>query len=729
MSSIVLWCIYLLGLWSQCCSFSDRGLGLGPALHEYSMLVNKGKESVVCPSSDPHEDSYPIGNSTTPGLRYYIATKAKEKGYWGATIGEDYVRASSAWNASLQDMAIEAVVGTTIHTISPTMLRNFRSLARRLRASLAHKTSSTELNVGFFGGSFTKGTGCANTKSKKTCDNAWTHQVLGWLRYNYPAVKVNPHWGVQGSTSVHHGYAIFRQLVYNFLTKHPARHPFSPYQSRAAKGGAGAVGRVNDIHNHYHSPPPMGLQPVMDLAIFDFACNDFGLDHMSLSLTQETIIRLAYKLNIPIIFLSTCVGRHPKEALSKYRRVFERYRVPLLAYSAAAQSTLDLHVHPEWLSGTRSDKFSPPALWPGGFMDDPHPRCPAHRYVFEMITTYLDYLADEGRGSVGRPAWDVTDFYDKLKSVVASTASNHSRDHEMIVQRERDRGNWGGIGSGEKVAKISVVPKLFDLDVADLESFDEELVTADPMILIFLQHTLFGAPIDEFNDYSDYDATQECFPSTHEYSSLPLDREETTLMTAAEAYRTFTPFKPDEFKHHGWIFASDQHGKPPGWLAPFEPLIDAGKSTAPLRGPPGTLKRLRKDPSDSPSPYNISVLSFHIAIPQGRVSISYLETYRDAGKLELYVSNIPNEYGSNGGIYGRDPRPYKIYKPSSGFVSFSTFIDTYNETLKHSQISTKTVAFSAHGQFLLHIRHVPLEEGELLRRGGDKVKILGVTSC
>jgi hypothetical protein len=146
-------------------------------------------------------------------------------------------------------------------------------------------------------------------------------------------------------------------------------------------------------------------------------------------------------------------------------------------------------------------------------------------------------------------------------------------------------------------------------------------------------------------------------------------------------------------------------------------------------GESGEFMRIRADPSKIPDPKNISVLSFDITLVQGRVSVSYLETYEDAGKLELYVSNAPDDYSNNGGIYNGGGAAYKKVPPSSGFVGKSVYIDTYNPRRHHSEIVTKTLHMDAHGRFLIHIRHVPLPGKELQERGGDKVKILGVSSC
>lgn len=70
-------------------------------------------------------------------------------------------------------------------------------------------------------------------------------------------------------------------------------------------------------------------------------------------------------------------------------------------------------------------------------------------------------------------------------------------------------------------------------------------------------------------------------------------------------------------------------------------------------------------------------------------------------------------------------------------VSTSKLIDTLGPstagtgaTSKTSELKVATIhtAYKG-GYFFLNIEHVPLPRQELVRRGGDKVKILGISSC
>ena len=65
-------------------------------------------------------------------------------------------------------------------------------------------------------------------------------------------------------------------------------------------------------------------------------------------------------------------------------------------------------------------------------------------------------------------------------------------------------------------------------------------------------------------------------------------------------------------------------------------------------------------------------------------------------------------------------------------VSTSVFIDTLRprDLARASEVVIATVPSQYHGgTFALNIRHVPLSAEEYALRGGDKVKILGLSSC
>lgn len=73
-------------------------------------------------------------------------------------------------------------------------------------------------------------------------------------------------------------------------------------------------------------------------------------------------------------------------------------------------------------------------------------------------------------------------------------------------------------------------------------------------------------------------------------------------------------------------------------------------------------------------------------------------------------------------------------KPNVPRVGVST--SAYIDTLRPSDLSRVSEIKSAvintgyrGGNFVLNLHHVPLSDEERERRGGDKVKILGISSC
>ena len=131
-------------------------------------------------------------------------------------------------------------------------------------------------------------------------------------------------------------------------------------------------------------------------------------------------------------------------------------------------------------------------------------------------------------------------------------------------------------------------------------------------------------------------------------------------------------------------------------------------------------------------------LAFEIELVAGAVTISYLETFHNAGVLEVWVASKPSQFSSNGGIRGCKLSPTNAYKsdphqplrpPTSPWFTESTFIDTYVPGRTTSQIRERTIDFKSHGTHMLNIRHSKLPQSERDKRGGDKVKVAAVRSC
>jgi hypothetical protein len=71
-----------------------------------------------------------------------------------------------------------------------------------------------------------------------------------------------------------------------------------------------------------------------------------------------------------------------------------------------------------------------------------------------------------------------------------------------------------------------------------------------------------------------------------------------------------------------------------------------------------------------------------------------------------------------------------LYTDAKYGHSNTEYIDTLLPTnLKFSEVRTTTLNFGMIGSFVLNFLHRKLPEKELLLRGGDKVKIMGITSC
>ena len=67
--------------------------------------------------------------------------------------------------------------------------------------------------------------------------------------------------------------------------------------------------------------------------------------------------------------------------------------------------------------------------------------------------------------------------------------------------------------------------------------------------------------------------------------------------------------------------------------------------------------------------------------------------------------------------------------PVSYFNTRSVFVDTWAKNRTTSELALRTFDFAAHGEHLLHLRHVRPKKRELAKRGGDKVKIVAITAC
>lgn len=205
-----------------------------------------------------------------------------------------------------------------------------------------------------------------------------------------------------------------------------------------------------------------------------------------------------------------------------------------------------------------------------------------------------------------------------------------------------------------------------------------------------------------------------------EKTSLPISNSTNTLAT------TF-PFEPSyrgsPLPCKGWELRSDQPGKPPGWIA---------ETTTP-----------RSSSADKE-------VAFTVVLVSGFVSVSYLHTYRNAGKFSVFVAPT-KEHWLTGHLLSdlRHPRHKNVTEEEVNYTlrccdgaslamgatkqfnehpTKSFTIDTFAAS-NFSEIRTTTLRVHGTGIFLLHFKHVPLGDDERKARGGDKVKIVGLRSC
>ena len=191
-------------------------------------------------------------------------------------------------------------------------------------------------------------------------------------------------------------------------------------------------------------------------------------------------------------------------------------------------------------------------------------------------------------------------------------------------------------------------------------------------------------------------STTTCSPAEFKVSSLP---ELQSVVT-----NTFTPAYA-----HSFSYFSDIPTKPPGWIAD-----SMNKSIA------------------EPNWKHNSMIGFLVNVVNGRVTINYLETYRNAGKIEVKLHGnlmLGTGHFVMTTAENKNKHPRMIPCCMGKFDTYGAIIDTYNANLNVSSITEKTLHFDITGYLELMITHIPLTQAELKERGGDKVKIVGITVC
>ena len=209
----------------------------------------------------------------------------------------------------------------------------------------------------------------------------------------------------------------------------------------------------------------------------------------------------------------------------------------------------------------------------------------------------------------------------------------------------------------------------------------------------------FGAAVDPRN--IQINANEACFPAATDLNWL------NEAQLNAPKGMTKRPF----YVQGGWEFRRDAPKHPPGWICT----------------------------SDTPGAW----LAFEVELNIGAITITYLETYRNAGVVEVWIGGIPGKYGSANGIRKVAATPETAYKtprskreirsprpgspPAHREHTKSYFIDTFNPNSTTSNLQQYTIDFDSVGEHLVHLRH--FEVSDAARRGGDKVKIMAIRSC
>ena len=560
----------------------------------------------------------------------------------------------------------------------------FSRLFRKLRGG-------ERVNVQVNGGSFTRGNGCTLKGHPGSGDNAWpcsekktwATQFMTALGRSFPLADVRLNFNGLGSTTSHFGYALMRDSL------------------RALE----ATGET------------------IDLVLFDYACNDQdtrdevtaraggqlpgiaarenagdeGGSHSSSSsssssnflgirLAIEESLRLTLKQGIAFAVVRSCPAVNIDDLQAAYNSVTDYYGAPLLSYADAVREPLLAAMEVKRAALVAKTPLERARLFNGstsmfaelGPADSP-----------ENVEHWRAIFWDEGGTDL--------DF-----SAVHPSCSARRFVYEFVH--------------------------------ASLLRIDTQLPESGPVLGSLVGTSLKGTllPRPRFGaserDTGADDPNSACFPAIVEFSTLQFggNATETPASFFKPTYGGGAPVAPTLLRHpsknepalvspkeeEGWLFLSDSQKHPPGWICQTLPL-QASKSTS---------------------------MAFSISMVHGFVTITYLESYRNAGILEVWVGTKPKDYGSDGSIKTDEDaerlnRPYKFdpaVTPGTDencAASASFFIDTFDGERSTSEFRERTFNVRAHGGQLLHLRHTGLPEAERVRRGGDKVKVVGIRSC
>ena len=179
-----------------------------------------------------------------------------------------------------------------------------------------------------------------------------------------------------------------------------------------------------------------------------------------------------------------------------------------------------------------------------------------------------------------------------------------------------------------------------------------------------------------------------CHPITTLYSSLPSDDQLVTSHSFSEPQAS-----------SGWKFKVDFPGKPEGWVSEGEGKNAFGK------------------------------LVLKVVSGTGKVTVSYLKSYRNSGKFEFYFQALHKKQLSVTDPKRRIAHPDMIACCHNPRQSLSGYVDTYDNSSTTSVIASRTFHFDVVGALFFVVQRVALPNEEVDRRGGDKVKIVAIRTC
>ena len=184
------------------------------------------------------------------------------------------------------------------------------------------------------------------------------------------------------------------------------------------------------------------------------------------------------------------------------------------------------------------------------------------------------------------------------------------------------------------------------------------------------------------------DQRTSCHPIQSFYSSLPTDQPFVTSKVFHKASEA-----------GGWTYKADRPGKPRGW-------VSEGNKT-------------------------FGKLLFPVSLLNGKVTVTYLKSYKNCGKFQLFFQ--PSKYLSGNFVASNPDRirrhPHLIPCCRNPWQTFTADIDTYDNSSTTSVIVSRTFQFDMIGLLNVVVYRVPLSADERARRLGDKVKILSLRTC